>query len=52
MDIAVAIAFVVFVVMPALDMDVLLVWAPRKDRQVDGALQASLGIRRRTRLGR
>jgi hypothetical protein len=30
----------------------LFVWAARKDGQDDRALQARLGIRRRTRLGR
>ena len=30
----------------------LLVWAARKDGEEDRALQARLGIRRRTRLGR
>ena len=30
----------------------LFVWAARKDGEADRALQARLGIRRRTRLGR
>lgn len=30
----------------------LAVWAARKDGEADRALQARLGIRRRTRLGR
>jgi hypothetical protein len=33
-------------------MFVLFVWAARKDGEEDRALQARLGIRRRTRLGR
>jgi hypothetical protein len=42
-----AIAFVSIVVVLG-----LLVWAARKDGEEDRALQARLGIRRRTRLGR
>jgi hypothetical protein len=41
------VAFVSAVVMLA-----LFVWAARKDGEEDRALQARLGIRRRTRLGR
>ena len=52
MEIAVAIALVIFVVVPAVVMGVLFVWAARKDGEEDRALQARLGIRRRTRLGR
>jgi hypothetical protein len=52
MEIAVAITLVVFVVVPAVVMGVLFVWAARKDGEEDRALQARLGIRRRTRLGR
>ena len=42
-----AIGFVSIVVVLA-----LFVWAARKDGEEDRALQARLGIRRRTRLGR
>jgi hypothetical protein len=42
-----AIAFVSIVVVLG-----LFVWAARKDGEEDRALQARLGIRRRTRLGR
>lgn len=52
MDIAVAIALLVFVVVPALVVGVLFVWAAVKDGREDKAVQARLGIRRKTRLGR
>jgi thiosulfate reductase cytochrome b subunit len=52
MDIVVAIVLVVFVLVPVLVVGGLFVWAARKDGQEDRALQARLGIRRRTRLGR
>jgi hypothetical protein len=52
MDIAVAFIFVLLVVLPALVVGGLFVWAALKDGQEDRALQARLGIRRRTRLGR
>jgi len=48
----VAILLVVFVVLPVVVVGVLFVWAAFKDGQEDKALQARLGIRRRTRLGR
>jgi hypothetical protein len=47
---AVVLAFVVLA--PAVLVGALFVWAARKDGQQDKALQARLGIRRRTRLGR
>jgi hypothetical protein len=47
-----AIALVVFVLLPAAIVGTLFVWAARKDGQEDKAVQARLGIRRRTRLGR
>ena len=40
------------VALPAVVVLALFVWAARKDGQEDRALQARLGIRRRTRLGR
>jgi len=48
----VAILLVVFVVLPVVVVGVLFVWAAFKDGQEDKDLQARLGIRRRTRLGR
>jgi thiosulfate reductase cytochrome b subunit len=48
----VAIVLVLFVLVPVLVVGGLFVWAARKDGQEDRALQARLGIRRRTRLGR
>ena len=47
-----ALAVVVFVVVPAVVVGALLVWAAIKDGQEDRAVQRRLGIRRRTRLGR
>ena len=53
MDIATAaIVFGLFVFLPAVLVGGLFVWAALKDGQEDKALQARLGIRRRTRLGR
>jgi hypothetical protein len=53
MDFAtVAIVFALFVVLPAALVGGLFAWAALKDGQKDRALQARLGIRRRTRLGR
>jgi len=52
MDIAAAIILVVLVLVPAVVVIALFVWAARKDGQADRAVQARLGIRRRTRLGR
>jgi hypothetical protein len=46
------IALVVIVLIPAAIVGTLFVWAARKDGQQDRAVQARLGIRRRTRLGR
>jgi hypothetical protein len=42
---------VVFVV-PLVVVGVVFVWGARKDGEEDRALQARLGIKRRTRLGR
>jgi hypothetical protein len=53
MDTAAAIVLILFVVvLPAVLVGGLFVWAALKDGQEDKALQARLGIRRRTRLGR
>ncbi len=52
MSVAVLIVLVVFVVLPAVVFAGLFIWAAVKDGQEDKALQARLGIRRRTRLGR
>jgi nitrogen fixation-related uncharacterized protein len=52
MDAALAIVLVLVVVVPAVLVGGLFVWAAFKDGQYDKALQARLGIRRRTRLGR
>jgi hypothetical protein len=53
MDTAAAIVFILLVaVLPAVLVGGLFVWAAVKDGQEDKALQARLGIRRRTRLGR
>jgi hypothetical protein len=52
MDTAAAIVFVVLMVVPAVLVGALFVWAAVKDGQEDQAVQARLGIRRRTRLGR
>jgi hypothetical protein len=50
MELALAIVF--FVVLPTVAVGILFVWAAVKDGQEDQAVQARLGIRRRTRLGR
>jgi hypothetical protein len=52
MDTAAAIVLGLMVLLPAVLVGGLFVWAARKDGQEDKALQARLGIRRRTRLGR
>jgi hypothetical protein len=52
MDSAAAIVLVLLVVLPAVLVGGLFVWAALKDGQEDRALQARRGIRRRTRLGR
>jgi hypothetical protein len=52
MDTALVIVLVLFVLLPAVLVLGLFVWAAIKDGQEDKALQARLGIRRRTRLGR
>jgi len=52
MDIAAGVILILLVLVPAVVVIALFVWAARKDGQVDRAVQARLGIRRRTRLGR
>jgi hypothetical protein len=52
MDAALVIVLVLLVLVPAVLVIGLFVWAAIKDGQEDKALQARLGIRRRTRLGR
>ena len=52
MDITLAVVLALIVLLPAVLVGVLFVWAALKDGQEDRALQARLGIRRRTRLGR
>jgi hypothetical protein len=52
MDLAAEIVMGVFVLLIALFIASLFIWAARKDGEEDKALQRRLGIRRRTRLGR
>jgi nitrogen fixation-related uncharacterized protein len=53
MDTAAAIVLILLVVvLPAVLVGGLFIWAAVKDGQEDRALQERLGIRRRTRLGR
>jgi hypothetical protein len=52
MDTTVAVVLALIVLLPAVLVGALFVWAALKDGQEDRALQARLGIRRRTRLGR
>ena len=52
MEIAAAVVLVLLILLPAVVVGGLFVWAAVKDGQEDRALQARLGIRRRTRLGR
>jgi hypothetical protein len=52
MDTALVIVLALLVLLPAVLVIGLFVWAAIKDGQEDKALQARLGIRRRTRLGR
>jgi hypothetical protein len=52
MDIAAAVILVFLMLVPAVVVIALFVWAARKDGQADRAVHARLGIRRRTRLGR
>jgi hypothetical protein len=52
MDALAAVVLVLLLLVPAVVVGALFVWAARKDGERDRALQARLGIRRRTRLGR
>jgi hypothetical protein len=52
MNIAAETILLVFVLGPVVLLGVIFVWGARKDGQEDRAVQARLGIRRRTRLGR
>jgi hypothetical protein len=52
MTTAAEIVLAVFLLVPVLAVGVVFLWAARKDGEADRALQARLGIRRRTRLGR
>ncbi len=51
MDLAAGIVLAIFVLLTAVLVIGLFVWAAVKDGQKDRALQARLGLRRRTRLG-
>jgi hypothetical protein len=50
--VGIAIVYSVFVVLMCVFLAVIFVWAARKDGEEDEAVQARLGIRRKTRLGR
>jgi hypothetical protein len=52
MDVAAMIVVAIFVVLTAALVVGLFIWAAVKDGREDKALQARLGIRRKTRLGR
>ena len=52
MDIAAVVLIVVSVVLTVVLVVGMFIWAAVKDGQEDKAVQARLGIRRRTRLGR
>jgi hypothetical protein len=52
MDIAAVIVVAVFVFLTVVFVVGLFIWAAVKDGQADKAVQARLGIRRRTRMGR
>jgi uncharacterized iron-regulated membrane protein len=52
MHAAAAIILGLVLLLPAVLVGGLFLWAARKDGDEDKALQARLGIRRRTRLGR
>jgi hypothetical protein len=49
---AAEIVLLVLMLVPLVVVGVLFVWGARKDGEKDEAVQARLGIRRRTRLGR
>jgi flagellar basal body-associated protein FliL len=50
--VAVIVLVVLVVVLPAAVVGALFVWGAIKDGEKDKAVQARLGIRRKTRLGR
>ena len=52
MQLAEGIVFSVFVLLLAVFIAAMFVWAAKKDGEEDIALQKRLGIRRKTRLGR
>ena len=52
MNVLVVIVIALVVVLPTLVVLGLFIWAAVKDGEEDRAVQARLGIRRRTRLGR
>ena len=52
MNTVAAVILGLIVLLPAVFVGYLFVWGARKDGEEDKALQARLGIRRRTRLGR
>jgi uncharacterized membrane protein (DUF485 family) len=52
MNITAAIILAVFVFLTSVLVIALFIWAAVKDGQEDKALQARLGIRRQTRIGR
>ena len=52
MEIVVAIVLTLLVLLPAIVVGALFVWAAVKDGRKDRAVQARIGIRRRTSLGR
>ena len=47
-----AVILVLLLLVPAVFVGAMFVWAARKDGERDRAVQRRLGIRRRTRLGR
>jgi hypothetical protein len=52
MSIAALVIVAVFVLLTAVLVLAVFIWAAKKDGEEDRAVQARLGIRRRTRLGR
>jgi hypothetical protein len=52
MELLAVILAILLIVIPAIVVGVLFIWAAVKDGEEDRALQKRLGIRRRTRLGR
>jgi 3-deoxy-D-manno-octulosonic-acid transferase len=50
--VGIAIVYSVFVLLLCVFLAVIFVWAARKDGEEDQAVQARLGMRRKTRLGR